>query len=373
MDWQEIMGRFKTICKDPYVTSIEWKKKNQKKVIGWFMYDTPEEIIHASGSLPLAVLGSGKHLIRCEAYAQNFICSLVRSSLEDGLDGSLDWIDGIVFPHVCDSAQNLAGVWAKNCPTPHVDSLFWPKSLNSPSAREYAIEEVKRFTKGLETYLKKEISDEAIRASIRLYNKTRALQREIASHTTKLTCREKYEILKSALLMPKEEFNTLAVDLLEHLRKKSPIAKERIPLAISGIMWEPPEVLDLFDDLGAVIVADDFCTGSRYFAADVPESRDPVVALVDYHLERIPFACYHYAGHARADFLKDQIKKSSAKGLVFLHIKFCDPEDYDYPDLAAALDKDGVPNIHLESEFQTASLGQIRTRLEAFLEIVGGN
>ncbi len=372
MAWQEIIEQFQSICRNPYGHSKEWQSKTNKKVVGWFMYDTPEEIIHASGSLPVAVLGSNTHLTRCDAYAQNFICSLVRSTLEIGLEGTLEWLDGSGFPHVCDSAQNIAGIWAKHCSTAYVDSLFWPKSLNSPSAREYTIEELKRFKIGLEKYLGRSISEESIGKSIKVYNKTRGLLRKIAGQTDKLSCREKYEIFKAALLIPKEEFNVLAEKLLEALDRRAPLAKSRIPLAVSGIMWEPPEILDLFDELGASIVADDFCTGSRYFAADVPESGKPLEDLVDYHLNRIPYACYHYAGDARADFLNDQIKKSYAKGLVFLHLKFCDPEDYDYPHLASTLDKVEVPNIYLESEYQTASLGQIRTSLEAFLEIVGG-
>jgi benzoyl-CoA reductase/2-hydroxyglutaryl-CoA dehydratase subunit BcrC/BadD/HgdB len=54
-------------------------------------------------------------------------------------------------------------------------------------------------------------------------------------------------------------------------------------------------------------------------------------------------------------------------------MKFCDPEDYDYPDLAAEMKKENVTSIHLETELQTASLAQIRTRLEAFLEMVEGD
>jgi len=235
------------------------------------------------------------------------------------------------------------------------------------------VDEIRRFRQSFETYLGRRIEDERIRASIRLYNKTRGLLRRIAAQTEKLGCREKYEILKAALLMPKEEFNPLAEELLRLLEKRPEVAQQRIPIVVSGILWEPPEVLDLFDTLGAAIVADDFTTGTRYFAADVSESGDPIEALAEYHLNRIPFSCYHYAGNARADFLKEQVRRTSAKGVVFLDIKFCDPEDYDFPDQAAALKKIGVQSIHLESEYQTTSLAQIRTRLEAFLEMVGGN
>jgi benzoyl-CoA reductase subunit C len=244
MEWQEIIGQFQTVCRDPYTGAVEWKKQNGKKVFGWFLYDTPEEIIHASGNLPIAVMGTTKHLSRCDAYVQSFVCSLVRSTLEMGLDGSLAWLDGVVFPQVCDSAQNLPGVWDKNCPSPYSDSLFWAKSLTSPSARGYTIEEVKRFRQGLETYLGEKISDEAIQASIGVYNKSRGLLRQLASHTDKLTCREKYDILKAALLMPKEQFNSLAEKALEVLENKSPVAKERIPrflspVTIMKIMPEP--------------------------------------------------------------------------------------------------------------------------------------
>lgn len=373
MEWQEVVDRLKQACKSPYEGAASWKQKNGRKVIGWFHYDTPEEIIHAGGSLPLAILGSTKPLSRCDAHVQSFICSLVRSTMEMGLDGSLSWLDGIVFPQVCDSAQNVAGVFEKNCPTQYVESLFWPKAVSRPSARPYTIEEIRRFRSGLEKYLGHPIGDEQIRASIRLYNKTRGLLRRIAAQTEKLGCREKYEILKAALLMPKEEFNPLAEELLALLEKRLPVTQTRIPVVASGILWEPPEILDLFDSLGAAIVADDFTTATRYFATDVSEAGDPIEALADYHLNRIPFSCYHYAGNARSEFLEQQVRRTSAKGVVFMDIKFCDPEDYDFPDQAAALKKIGVQSIHLESEYQTSSLAQLRTRLEAFLEMVGGN
>ena len=91
-----------------------WKAaKPGRKVIGFMPYYVPREIIHAAGALPLGILGGGDQLevIHGDAYYQSYICRIPRSTIELGVSGRLDFVDGMLFPSICDVIRNLSGMW----------------------------------------------------------------------------------------------------------------------------------------------------------------------------------------------------------------------------------------------------------------------
>ncbi len=147
----------------------------------------------------------------------------------------------------------------------------------------------------------------------------------------------------------------------------------KVRLVISGGVWEPPEIMDLIEEAGGVVVGDDLLTGARYLGPDADEEGNLLEALADRQLKKIPFSGFDNQEYERRRFLVDLVNRSEAKGLVFLHLKFCEPENYDYNDMREGLNSVRIPNLRLETEFTNPSLGQIRTRLEAFIEMIGGD
>ena len=104
----------------------------------------------------------------------------------------------------------------------------------------------------------------------------------------------------------------------------------------------------------------------------MPESGDPLEALADRQINRMPFAGYDIARNPRRHFLARLAREKHARGIIFLHLKYCEAENYDYHDNLQALKKAGIPAMRIETEFGSSSMGQLNTRVQAFMEMVGG-
>ncbi len=120
------------------------------------------------------------------------------------------------------------------------------------------------------------------------------------------------------------------------------------------------------------MAGDDLCSGSRHFLnrPSVGHAEaDPLAALADYYLERPPCPTKYHPAHEPGAHLLDQVRQARAEGVVFVAEKFCEPHAFDYTRVLPALDRAGVPHLLLEME-QTPSLEALRTRLQAFVEIL---
>jgi benzoyl-CoA reductase subunit C len=118
------------------------------------------------------------------------------------------------------------------------------------------------------------------------------------------------------------------------------------------------------------VVWDDFCTSTRYFEGVVDETGDPIQALAQRYLNRVVCPAKHSGLYDRGNYLIEKVRENRAQGVIFLFLKFCDPHAFDYPYMKAMLDKEGIPSLMVEIEDQIASEGQLRTRCEAFMEML---
>ncbi len=363
---------------DPYKRLAEQKGAHGKQVMGYLAPGIPAELIHAAGLLPVALLGSNKPISKADAHLTPATCSLVRSNLEMALDGHLDFLDGVVLNHTCECVRSAALSWYDIFPTPFFDVVLLPKKLNgSPLVRERFMEELSRFRTSLENFTGQKISDERLKESFHLYNQGReALRRlyDISRNSPRLvTSREVFTAIKSSMLMPKEEHNRLLYQLLSELEPKEAgetATDEAIRLILDGHVVEPLSLLDLMAEAGGYVVGDNLAIGSRCIAEDIRLDGDPLEAIIDHHLASPPFSGYYDPRVDRGQFLLDLVEKNHASGVIFLILYQCDPYVYDYPDLKKALNKAGVPNLMIQTELSTTSLAQVRTRLQAFMEIV---
>lgn len=376
MDKAEIIGLFQKVAENPDWQARQWKKEKNGKIIGFLLTDVPEELIHAAGFLPYGICGGRSRLDRANAHLQIWACSFVRSSLALALERKLDFLDGLIIPQTCDTTRMVLGIWQHASPLPFLQNFRLPRQVNRPSAREYLIGELARLKEQLEIYRGAQISTEELQNSIKLYNRNRSLLRRLylihEQNPASLSAKVLYTLLKGSMLMPREKVNELLTELLKALEGETTPPGEYTRLIISGTLLEPFELLDYLEEGGGIIVGDDLQNGFRYIDGEVKEDVEPLEALADRQLNRIPFAGYDLARNPRRYFLSRMAVQKKAQGVIFLHLKYCEPENYDYYDNAQTLEKAGIPAIRIETEFGTTSLGQIRTRVQAFLEMVGG-
>lgn len=330
--------------------------------IGYLCAYVPEEIIHAAGFSPVRIVPSTTPPTRADAHLQSYTCCLARSCLDQALAGKLNDLVGVVFTHTCDTMQGLADIWREAFPNLFVETVVGPVALNSPHAQKYLVAELRRFTATLEKHFDVRVTDDALRASIRVYNARRRALADFYARRAEFSAGEWFKVMHTAL--------TTAPEAFEIPQSKSQNQKSGSGVVLVGATIDEPTLPQILDDLGARIVADDFCNGARYWDTLVAEEGEPLDALAARALARAPCPCKHRALNARAERLLKLVKDNRADGVIFYHKKFCDPHAWDYPPLAAALDREKIPHLLLEVE-QVAPVGQTRVRVEAFLEMLG--
>ena len=132
MSTADIIKRCEALYEDLHFSAArEWKDAVPgRKVIGYMPVYVPEELIHAAGMLPLGILGGGDQMevIHGDAYYQSYICRIPRSTIELGIAKNLDFVDGMLFPSICDVIRNLSGMWKLMFPEVHVRYVDVPQN-----------------------------------------------------------------------------------------------------------------------------------------------------------------------------------------------------------------------------------------------------
>jgi benzoyl-CoA reductase/2-hydroxyglutaryl-CoA dehydratase subunit BcrC/BadD/HgdB len=335
----------------------------------------PEELIHAAGYTPVRLRGTTAPLRHVDAHLQSYTCALCRSTLDQLLGGELSFLAGAVFAHTCDTMQAQADLWRKNTEPPYfVDCVMQPANLGAPSARPYLLAEMERFRERLASFSGQAIPEAALRASIVLYDETRQLVHSLQAVRGRLSPVVYFAILDAAQRMPRQQFNPLLAELLSELETEAPGTKhgqtESGPrLFLVGAVLDEPRLLQVIEELGARVVGDDLCTGSRHFVDKVRAEDRPIENLADYYLRRPPCPTKLHPDHDPGRWLLDQASQANADGIVFTLEKFCEPHAFDYALVRLQIEEAGMPSLLLEME-QIPSLEALRTRLQAFTEMI---
>ena len=375
---QGILTEFLTVKSDPYNRAREWQVTHQGRVIAHLLPDVPEEIIHAAGALPLAVLGLDRNVSLADSHIPSFICPFIRNSFEIALQGELDFIDGMVIPYVCDSTRAFSHVWEAKFPDLFNHVLWLPKKCDGDSAKRFLLSEFLRLKEKMEVFSGRKITDSDLYQSIRLFNENRRLLRQLFALRKKgrvpISYADHLTVVKASMMMAKEHHNTLLSRLLKCLKGggQPDGNEEPVRVFLFGILGEPHAVVSLFDELGMNVADDHLYDGTRYFLQDVDEAIDPIEGLVNRHLSKDPLSGFHYPRDTWTEYLQKRIKENQIEGLVYFPPKYCEPLEFDYPLITELLLEMDVPILFLETDLQSGSLGQVKTRLEAFAEILRG-
>ncbi len=379
---KELCAQFTRIINEPNLEIQRVHAEKPAPIIGFLPTDVPEELIHASGAYPYGLVSyEGMWVNRADAHLQTWACSLARCSFGMALAGKFDYLSGLIIPHICDTTRMISGIWKQTRPYDFMENFVLPRQVDRPSARSYLIGELGRLKARLESFMGRSIADEELQRSISLYNKNRTMLRKLYQFHVRrpdlISNLDVFNAIKSAMLIPKELHNVMVSELLRvveqqtHERNTDDAARG-VRVLVTGKVWEPPAIMEILDESGGVCVADDLSTGYRYIANDVTENGNPLEALADHQLKRPPSPCFVNRGQDRLEYLVDKVKASGARGVIFLHLKFCETENYDYPLLRDALFDANIPNVRVESEIGNVSHGQISTRIQAFMEMLGG-
>ena len=348
-------------------------KKDGKKLFGYFCNYTPEEIIYSAGIIPLRIRGSTENIDLADAHLPTYCCSYIRSALDQALKGRYNYLDGTVFPKTCDMTRVLPGIWKRNIILPYQYFLPVP-GKSTDEAVEFWIPELRLLQESLEGFVNNAIEDEALKQAISIYNENRSLMGEVyklaLSDTPPLSGSEMYGIALSGLIMPKEEHNRMLRQLLDDLPAEDESSKEKIRLMIAGNTFENIELLRTIEECGAQVVIDDLDIGTRYYASTVDENTEPLRAIAERYLRRIPCPCKHPV-QQRMEYMLQLAKDYRVKGVVLLNQKYCDTHLYDRPWIESTLKENGLKVLLIDHSDIGWAGGKFRTMVETFMEVLG--
>jgi benzoyl-CoA reductase/2-hydroxyglutaryl-CoA dehydratase subunit BcrC/BadD/HgdB len=363
------MTRFQPKSRKEYIR--EQKEKYGRHIFGVFPAQYPKEIFWAMNALPVEIWDPPLEVSHASAHLQPYICSVVRLGLELILQGHCDGVDGFLFPHTCDSIQNLASIVNDYLGLKKPCYFFYhPKAPYRPSSRDYYLKQLKDLASSLEKQLGPLNFDE-LKRRVRqsqeissLIKQAYDLRAEGKLHSSN---KEFYGVLRQGEFLYPDDFLPLLSEFVGTSRgepKKGPV------VIMSGVLPSPPEILSLLDELGVRIGDDDLLSCSRRLLVTPSISQDPFEAMADGYFSMPPCTTKTFPVEERLKHLLQKIERSGAKGVIFYTVKFCEPELFDIPQLVEELKKRGFTILVMDTELNQGVSGQMRTRVEAFIEMI---
>ncbi len=355
--------------------ALEWKKEG-KKVFGLLDIYVPEEIIAAADLLPWRITGSWNDATpRASMHRPSMTCCYCTHVLESFMSGELDFVDGMATTQIDDDFKRLWDVLV-HIKKPSSSYLVYLPHTVSPTTLGMWKRSVEEFKESIEQYSGKKITSEALHQQVKIFNKMRSLLRELyklrKSDNPHVTGAEALGITTTARIMPREMFNETLESLIPYLksRKINSSDKKKPRIFMGGEWLDHPGYVKLVEDSGAIVVMDEFDTGSQYFWDDVDDGGDdPLEAIAERYIKRPGLSRMAQWG-MQAERNLGWMKEFDVQGVVELRSLYSLPLDYRYLFMRKEYKKAKSPYLSINREYQLSQEGMLRTRIEAFLEMV---
>ncbi|MHB8780852.1 MAG: double-cubane-cluster-containing anaerobic reductase [Candidatus Geothermincolia bacterium] len=352
-------------------------------VVGGFCTYVPEELVLAAGGILVGLCsGADFALDEVEKELPRNVCALIKSSYGFKIAGVCPYIEAsdlVVGETTCDGKKKYYEILGQHQP---VYVMELPQTRGE-RAQELWRGEVRAFAAELERVTGNRITEEALREGTRKVNaKRRALQRLARlryADTPVISGKDSLLIAQIAFIDDIERFTKKVEKLCDELQERiaagdaiGTAAGPRImvsgcPMAIPN--WKLPHIIE---GSGATIVAEELCTGARYYrdltdedANDLPELLDAIAARY------LKIDCAVFTPNPdRLENIIRMARDSKADGVVYYALKFCDPYTIEAGGIRAALEEAGIPVLYIETDYSAGDAGQLATRVEAFFEMM---
>jgi bcr-type benzoyl-CoA reductase subunit C len=366
-----ILDQFIDIASNPKKAVEDYRAQTGKGAIGIFPVYSPEEIVYATGCLPVGLWGGQRSIKKASTYLPAYACSIMQSVMELQLDGVYDDLEAVIFSSPCDTLKCMGQKWKGKCPS---IQFVHPQNRGLESANIFLAEEYKLVRSKLEQILGIEITDEAINKAIDVYNENRRIMRTFtkvaANYPQTIDPIKRHAIMKARFFMDRLKHTQLVRELLAQLEALPAEQAKGKKVILTGIMAEPNELLEIFKELDVSVVADDLAQESRQFRVDVPDGEEPLYRLAKAWQDMYGCSLATDRGKYRVKMLVDMQKETDADAVIVCMMKFCEPEEYDYPIIYKRFDEEDIPSLLIEIDQQSASFEQARTRIQSFVEMI---
>jgi benzoyl-CoA reductase/2-hydroxyglutaryl-CoA dehydratase subunit BcrC/BadD/HgdB len=350
------------------------KEKNSPgmPVLGWFCSYTPLEILHAAGLLPFRITGHSDPIRKADSYMHPNMCQYVRACLDTAMAGGYDHLEGAVFVNSCDAMRRLNDAWKKYI-TPRFTFIMDLPKGRSDLDQGYFRNELLKFKNALENHLSIEITESAMKEAVKVFSESRLLYHRLNDLRKQkpplIAGKELMQLTSEFFAVGPELWNPRAEAFLKQKMDEKPSNSDRPRILLSGSPIHNPEIIGFIEDCGMDVVVEDLCSGSRFFDMTVENSGDALSDLSRAYLNK-PSCSRMMMTDERKKNIVDLANEFSVHGIIHHSLKFCDTYLYDLPVLKQHLTDSGFKVLLVEGDCTLGSFGQLKTRIEAFAEVL---
>jgi benzoyl-CoA reductase/2-hydroxyglutaryl-CoA dehydratase subunit BcrC/BadD/HgdB len=371
----KLIRELEAVGQTPRKSILASMKETGKKAVGCFYIYTPEELVYAAGMLPVGMWGGPTAGTLSDRYLQGFCCSVMRANTEQALLGQYDFLSAVIITSFCDTLKCIIENWKTALPQLTIIPMIYPQNRKIPPGKTFMREELERVKKELERVAGKEITEADLETTVDLYDTYRSTMREFTETVRKqpslLSAKTRHLIIKAAYFMDKKIYTEKIRKLIDEINKLPEEQTAAKKIILTGLIAEPAGMLDIMTENQMYVVADDLAQESRQFRTAAPKEGDALQRMVERIAMQDGCAFLYDEGKSRGARIVGLAAKYEADAVIYCQLKFCDPEEFDYPIIKKELEAAGIPALYLEIEQQMDSLGQLRTRIQSFAEILG--
>ena len=348
--------------------------RDTSKKIGYFCSLVPEEIIVAAGMQPVRVAGKTDAVSTADAYLYPNLCPYIKNVFVTALDGGTKDLDGVVFARSCDGMRRMHDTWKAYVNTKFIYMLEVPKNKDEQAIQYYA-SQLRDFAGSLGQAFGMKIKTEALNKAIKSTIGLRRLMQSVYDLQKKSPLPVKGSELFEAGLSAIGEDRKIALEKINNVYKRAKAIEstkgkaKKVRILISGNVMDRPDLFNIVEEAGADVPAADLCTASRYFDRRVEEGGDPYLALARAYLGAPHCSRTATPGERLAE-TREIVKAYSIDGVILTSLKFCDCHLHDIPYISKNLTAEGTPVLFLENDYTFSNRSQLKTRVEAFIEIL---
>ena len=350
----EIFSLARELVEDPDYPSVKSWRDDGGRVLGHFQVYFPEELAHAAGMLPVRIRGAQTDGNESESHFGSYLCSIIKTSLDIALTKRIE-LDLFVTHPICDAARNLGPIWGRNFPY-KCQILYLPQNPNSRHAKTYLANEYRRLLKDIEDATGRTVSERNIRASIKLYDRSRALMRELyairRNQPWLLGADESMALIALAGILPREEFVGFLEMVMPMIKMRLARQQDKMRVVFEGGFCEVPP-FDLLQTVArsCYVVDDDVYIGLRFIVEDVGDSGDAVADLADAYIDRSSYSSVqHDLRKPGEKMLLQRIRNADAELVILAAAKMCEPGLEEQVAYSKALEEAKIP--YFISEFE---------------------
>lgn len=346
---------------------------------GYFCAYTPPEVLHAAGlrHARLFKAGSPETVSQGERYTQSVFCDFSKSCIgafdKEAGDPFYLAVDKLYNFHTCASMKRASEVIETFVPT---TLLNLPRLRDEPASRAFFREEIKHFRDDVAELAGCSVSEDDLREQIVLFNKARRLIKKFSELRKRanppLSGKDFLELVRGYYYLPPEKLLATYEKLYRKLSRVKDNGDRPVRLMVSGSIMADGDrrLVELIEDeIGARVVVEDHCTGLRPFTHTLREDGDPFQALADGYLDQAPCARMKPLDNSVA-FSGRLAQEYGVDGVVFVYLKFCACYGVTKLEFINHLQQLSIPVVEISSDYSQSDHGQLKTRVEAFVEIL---